>query len=61
MKRLSRYLRYGAATAVLLVALAVAARANAQNDQLPSWNDGPAARYESGYLLPSIICTSEYL
>jgi hypothetical protein len=42
MNSLFRYFRFRATTAVLLVVLTIAARANAQNDPLPYWNDGLA-------------------
>src|SRR5580658_9913957 len=42
MKSLARYYRYGIAVLALILALLLAVAANAQNDALPSWNEGPA-------------------
>ena len=42
MKSLARSYRYGTAVLALLLALLLAEGANAQNDALPSWNEGPA-------------------
>jgi hypothetical protein len=42
MKSPKRNYRFSHAASVLLFALVLAVKANAQQDLLPSWNDGPA-------------------